>query len=352
MKRLLIVGGSSTVIGGIESFVSNAADALTEVGGWQIDVVPADTAYLTMRDVPRLIRQLSRMVRGRRGADCVWVQYGNMFDLLFVAVARACGSAVMVTPHLGTKWRSQENPVLRRLSTALLRCASRLALISPTQELELQLPTRIPRSSIRNFLPLHVLAHRPAPVDPSRQLVLVHSGRLSPSKGTVRFVEVCNELHRRGVSFTAYITGGAAPDLHDQIEKKVAEGGTAEQVRYLGRLESADLIDTLGRADVLIHLSEVDSYPLIVLEAMALATLPICVDLAGAADMVHRYGGHTVGLQESVRRTVEILRSTDFESIRRESEACAERVRADYSRAASAAALASALDATRVGSSV
>ena len=86
----------------------------------------------------------------------------------------------------------------------------------------------------------------------------------------------------------------------------------------------------LDEADVLVHLSVVDSYPLIVLEALAFGVDPICIDLAGARDMVETYVGATVPPEEAVSRTVSILADLDLADLRAEAPALAARVRADY----------------------
>lgn len=92
----------------------------------------------------------------------------------------------MVTPHPGSNWRSQSNPVPRSLSATLLRLADRLALISPTQELEIRLPRRVPRSHIHNFLPEDALnEHLPAPEEQSRELHLIHAARLSEGTASI-----------------------------------------------------------------------------------------------------------------------------------------------------------------------
>jgi glycosyltransferase involved in cell wall biosynthesis len=264
-----------------------------------------------------------------------------------VLLARAMGRRVMVTPHLGSNWRSQSHPLLRRLSQWALARAQRLALISRTQELEIALPPALPRSLIRNFLPQSVLSSVPAAGDtmPDR-LQLIHSSRLSEGKGTFLVVEVCALLRDRGVAFDARITGGADAETMARLHALIAERGLEDRVKVLGRIPEEELLDLLGRSDVLIHLSKIDSYPLIVLEAMACSTVPLVMELAGARDMVETYRGHVVSAATPVEEAAAWLQSLDVPTLRRDRADVAAPVRDDYAWSRAAGALEAALDAT------
>ncbi len=237
----------------------------------------------------------------------------------------------MVTPHLGANWRSQSRPLLRSLSGWLLRFADRLALISKTQELEINLPGGVPRSYIRNFLPPAVLtADAPAAGNAPPAMQLIHSGRLSEGKGTFLFVEVCARLKAAGTPFFARITGGADEETFARLHALIAGHRLKELVAVHGRVPDAELLDLLRGSDVLIHLSRIDSYPLIVLEAIACSMLPVCMDLAGARDMVETYDGKIVSEAGAVTETAQFLAGADLADIRRRGRAEAARVRTDY----------------------
>jgi glycosyltransferase involved in cell wall biosynthesis len=283
----------------------------------------------------------------------LWLQYVNLPDLLFLPVAKLLRMRVLVTPHLGLNWRSQKNPALRLTSRLLLRLAHRLALISRTQENELALPTGVPRSYIRNFLPRSVVEAAPRPnsqlEDAGQELRLVHSGRLSAAKGTIRFLEVCARLRDAKVDFTARVTGLADDETGIAIATFIEQYKLGGQVTVLGRIPHADLEEVLRSSDVLVHLSTIDSYPLIVLEALACETLPICVDLAGARDMIEQYDGLTVSTATAVADTVDALRSWDRTSLRQRAMVAGAAVRQDYSWDASAGVLRLALHACAAG---
>jgi glycosyltransferase involved in cell wall biosynthesis len=348
--RLLIVGGSPRHLGGVEAFCDRSIVALSDCGDWQIGRIPADTAFLTWRRLPAVLQGLARVFRLRaREIDCVWLQYANLPDLMYLAFAKLLGLRVMVTPHLGTNWRSQSNPALRKLSGWLLGFADRLALISRTQETEVNLPSTVSRSYIRNFLPAAILSSEPPARGVAPALQIIHSGRLSEGKGTFLFVEVCQQLRAKSVPFFARITGaGDAPTMR-RLNAMIAEYRLEEHVAVLGRVPDAELIELLRQSDLLVHLSRIDSYPLIVLEAVACGVAPLCLDLAGARDMVNAYGGHVVGSTRAVEETADFIGRQDVEDLRRRARGSAILVREDSSWVRCAAALDAALRACAAG---
>lgn len=349
--RLLILGGSPNHLGGVDAFCARSTMALERRGGWRIKLIPTSAAFLSLRRLPVVLLGLASLLRHSWSRpDCVWLQYGNLPDLAYLALAKLLRLRVLVTPHLGSNWRSQSNPMLRALSGWLLGFADRLALISETQELEINLPAKVPRSYIRNFLPAAILAPEPpahGATPPAMQLI--HSGRLSEGKGTFLFVEVCQQLRTAGVPFQARITGGADEATFARLNAMVAEHGLGDQLAVLGRVADADLLAHLHGSDVLIHLSRIDSYPLIVLEAMPCSAIPVCMELAGARDMVNTYDGHVVSAVDAVRETAEFLSWQNLDDIRRRGRTVAARVRADYSWDRCGEALEAALRACIAG---
>lgn len=331
---LLIVGGSASHRGGIESFCDEAQSRLEGGGTFAVRRLQADTAYLSLQRVPGLLKPLMQiLVHRARGVRFAWIQYGNIFDLLFVALARVVGYRVAVTPHLGTNWRSQQHPVLRRFSTALLSRAHLLALISDTQKVELVLPAKVRTTRIRNFLTVGVLQQDDIAHADTEELRLLHAGRLSEGKGTFRALEVCEQLRSNGVPVSLTITGSADQHTLDRLQAEVVDRDLEGHVRFKGRVSDAELVRELASADVLVHLSVIDSYPLIVLEALASGTFPVCIDLAGAADMIATYDGAAVPERAAVERAVEVLTATNVREVRDRAEIASTLVRSDYSTA-------------------
>jgi glycosyltransferase involved in cell wall biosynthesis len=352
LKTLLILGGSPQHPGGIEAFCDRARQALEKRGGWQIETIPANTAYFKMGGLPALIRGIRGLARHRKQRpDCLWLQYGNMPDLIYLVIAKMFGMRIMVTPHLGSNWKSQSSPLLRSLSGWALGRAHRLALISWTQETEINLPESLPRSLIRNFLPNEILtAALPSPDGAEPKLQLIHSGRLSRGKGSLMVVDACARLRDANVPFFARITGAADAETYRLLAKMIADYGLEDHVAVLGRVSETDLLNHLRNSDVLVHLSKIDSYPLIVLEAMACAIVPVVMELAGARDMVETYDGHVVSQAGAIDETVAWLAAQTLPDIRHRGRAAAAEVRTDYAWDRCAGALDEALRACIAGS--
>ena len=346
--RILILGGSAGQRGGVEAFCARAKQAIEQLSSSAVEQQNTDTAFLSLRKLPGIARGFYRLAQHRRQRpDCVWLQYSNLPDLFYLPWAKLLGFKVLVTPHLGANWRSQANPMLRTLSQRLLGLSDRLGLLSHTQETELSFPPNVPRSYLRTFLAACVISGEPAPRRPEQKpLRLAHVSRLSEGKGTFHFVEVCRLLRDRGVPFTATIAGGADHATLQRLEASIEASGLASHIEMVGSLAEPDYARLLAATDILVHLSTVDSYPLIVIEAIACAAFPICIDLPGAAYMVGTYAGHVVREQNCVEATADFITRTPLAELRGEMEKTMRHARADYGWPACVASLDSVVRET------
>lgn len=344
-----MLGGSHANPGGVEAFCERSKEALERRGRWTAGLIPTESAYLRPSTLGGFLRGLWALARHWRDKpDCVWLSYVSLPDLAYLVVAKLLGMRVMVTPHLGSNWRSQRNPVLRALSGTFLRMADRFALISRTQEMEIALPAAVPRSDIRNFLAESLLESPPADLSEAFELRLLHSGRLSEGKGTFLLIEVCARLRDQGVAFSTTITGGADEETFRRLHALIDDRGLEDFVRVLGRIPEEQLLEEMRRSDVLVHLSTIDSYPLIVLEVLACSTFPLCMELAGARDMIEQYAGHVVPHKGAVDATADYLLACEPMVLRHRAAEAAGRVRRDYSWDSCCAALEGALNETSV----
>lgn len=347
--RILVLGGSLHHRGGLEAFCERAAAAINAQHGcgWTAEWWPTDTAYLRPALAPGAARRLLALARARRRFDLVWLQWSALADLAFLHAARARGLPVMVTPHLGANARLQRVPALRALCRGLLERANRLALLFAEQEREVALPGGVPRSLIRSFLPALSLAQEP-PLRAPGPWRLIHAGRLSEGKGTFRTVALAAALRTRGVDCAVRIVGRGEPATMARLRADIASAGLGGQVVLTEWLDPAALHRALGEADVLAHLSTLDSFPLIVLEALAAGALPVVGEMAGAASMVARFDGH-VAPGSSAEAAADWLAAQSPADIRRRGRAAAARVRADYDWSACVAQAIAAADATLTG---
>ncbi len=181
-------------------------------------------------------------------------------------------------------------------------------------------------------------------------LQLVHAGRLSEGKGTFLLIDVCRRLGELGVSYSAKIAGGADDATMSSLKQAIEAAGVQEHLHVLGRVSDDELLALLGKSDVLVHLSQIDSYPLIVLESVAFAVYPICLNLAGARDMVASYTGDVVAAERPAEDTAVLLSRRKRSDMRDDAIRSAKKLRDDYSWANCVKALETALEAVRIGS--
>ena len=345
-KRLCIVGGSARDPGGVEIFCARALEAVQS--HWpECDVllVPADSGHLTPARLPRFLRALNAFRRANRvPIDVLWLNVANLPDLLFVLLAKVLGIRVLVTLHLGANSRLQRIAVLRWLCRMLTARANRIALLFDGQDAEIDLPAHVPRSTIRTFLPPESFTPPVAAIaEPA--LRLIHAGRLSEGKGSLAIVDLCAALNRAGVAFTARIIGRGDEALMQDLYARIEANALKSRITLSDWLDGPALIAALGEADILVHLSRLDSFPLIVLEAMAAGTLPIAIDMAGVRAMTSAYDGHLVDPDAAVAGADAWLEANRLEDLRQRGAAMGARVRADYSWSACVATLAAAIDA-------
>ncbi|SFG20229.1 Glycosyltransferase involved in cell wall bisynthesis [Novosphingobium sp. CF614] len=326
---MLVLGGSLHHRGGLEAFCERATTAVNRhAQGWRATWWTTDTAYLTPGRLGAAMNAWRRLGGPQDHApDLVWLQWSTFADLLFLQRAVALGLPVMVTPHLGANARLQRIPALRALCIRLLERANCLALLFPGQEKEIALPLHVPGTVVGTFLPEIALSQRSAAAAPG-PLRLIHAGRLGHGKGTFRMVALCAALRAQGVPFSARIVGRADAQTMAELGQAIATAELGGSLTLADWMDETALIAALDEADVLVHLSELDSFPLIVLEALAVGTIPIVADMTGARTMVEQYDGLVAsGTDGGVAVAADWLAARNLSDLRHHAAELVERVR-------------------------
>lgn len=327
-RRMIVLGGSLHHPGGLEAFCERAAVAITNhADGWRAEWIPTETAYFRPALWPA-VREAWRKVSSLQQVDVIWLQWSTLLDLLFLILAKRRGFRVLVTPHLGAGARLQRSAILRAICSRWLRSADGFGLLFAEQDREIDLPQRVPRSVVGTFLP-RKLFESPVVVRDGQQLRLLHAGRLSAEKGTFRMIELCRQLHERQIPFSAMIVGRADSETATSIRDAIATSGLAEQITLCDWMDGETLRQTLSETDVLVHLSVLDSFPLIVLEAQIAGAVAIVADMAGASNMVRNYGGFVTHHGE-VEAAADWLAQQDVPSLRMRAADAAAKARRDY----------------------
>lgn len=329
--RVCVVGGTPAHRGGLEAFCERAVAAL-EAHAPRVDActLPTGTAYLRPRNLWRIGAGLGALAGKRHEIDLAWLQVSNLPDLLYLALARMLGIRVLATPHFGANSRLQRQGWRRAICRAMLGRADLVGLLFESQGSEIALP-RVETMTIGTFLPLAAFAQEDlAAVPAGRPLGLVHAARFSAEKGSFAMLELCAALRDRGIPFQAQLIGRADEPTMAAIRARIADAGLDAYVALSGWLDEGATQAALRRADVLVHLSSIDSFPLIVLEALAAGTLPVIRDMVGGRHMVDRLGGHVVDGDRAVADACDWIGGLGLPALREEGAMARARTRAAY----------------------
>lgn len=123
--------------------------------------------------------------------------------------------------------------------------------------------------------------------DLSRETRIVTVSRLSSEKNVVAVTEVAKILKAEGLKFRWYVIGDG--DCRSTIEAKILEYGLASDVILAGH--QVNPYPWIKGADIMVHVSPVESFGIVILEAMALKTPCIAVDSIGVNSLIDGNNG-------------------------------------------------------------
>lgn len=106
--------------------------------------------------------------------------------------------------------------------------------------------------------------------------------RLMPDKGITHLLKALVPLVREWPRLVVLIAGEGP--LRSALEAEAADLGVAQHVRFLG--QRSDVSTLLRAIDLLVLPSEKESFPLVLLEAMAMARPAVACDVGGVSEAV------------------------------------------------------------------
>lgn len=110
------------------------------------------------------------------------------------------------------------------------------------------------------------------------------------SKGVSVLLEACRLLNERGVGFRCSLIGALSADYPgDSLSDEIREKGLEGRVVFDGPLHGKEKWDVLAKADVFVHPTMNDCFPLVILEAMG-SGLPVVTTDEGAIPEMVRDG--------------------------------------------------------------
>ena len=110
---------------------------------------------------------------------------------------------------------------------------------------------------------------------------------LLPDKGVIDLLDACRLLMESGYRFTCRVAGAPSAGITgEQFARLVGERNLADVVRYDGPLYGSEKQDAWAGADMLVLPTRNDSFPLVILEAMAAGLAVVSTREGGILDEV------------------------------------------------------------------
>jgi glycosyltransferase involved in cell wall biosynthesis len=228
-------------------------------------------------------RALFRHYIARNGLpDLVHAHSALNAGVVALAIKRRYRLPFALTEHSTSfaqgRLRRWERHLVRRVVAAADRCIA----VSPdlARLLEAQFP-----GSRWHYLPNPLgEAFAAAPSFGTRSgepFVFLSAARLSAEKGFVRLIDAFAEAFG-GDSETKLRLAGGGP-LREELERRCAERGIAAQVEFLGDLPAAGVRQAMLAANAFVLASDVESFGVVVIEALACGR-PVVVTKSGGPD--------------------------------------------------------------------
>lgn len=315
MRIALVSPGYPPTLGGVETVVAQAARALAR-GGARVDVL----AQERRRDLPWIVDDDGVIVHRfpatrsnaypiapglwqhlRRHRDRYDIVHGHNYHCVAAAgaalsaCARRGGPGFVFSPHYHGGGHTAVSSLMHRFYRPLGRAAfARAGAVVCVSETEAGLvaahfPEAAARIAIvRNAVDSRAIAAaEPWPDQPPTVLSV---GRLERSKRVDRLLAAF-----RLVPEPAQLLVIGAGSERGRLEGLAADLNLRGRVRFLGRIDDADLARWLCTAQVLCSLSEHEAFGLAPAEALAAGAAVVLSDIPAHAELLPRAAGRLIG---------------------------------------------------------
>lgn len=248
--------------------------------------------------------------RGVLEADVVHGHVGVFGGWVAAALADP-STTVFVTEHATFLARILAQTRAREMYDQVLARSERFFCVS--EVLRRQVAEVFPHHAAKlevlpNAVALERIPMRPEPVRDLRRWLYV--GRLLEHKGVERLVESFAVCAREDPALELTLLGDGR--LRDRLRERAADLGVAARVHLPGPVPHHEVVDQLHSHDLLVHLSDYETFGMTIVESVAAGT-PVLVTRCGGPEEtmagLEGVAGATVGLDGGVEEVVDAFRA-------------------------------------------
>ena len=289
-RRMVVAGADVTVL---TTDPGGQLEPVQTLDGVKIIRVRAYPAHHDYYFAPALYGVITR-----RAWDIVHIQsYHTLVAPLAMLAAWRAGLPYVVTFHGGghsSHVRNAGRAIQRQLLSPLLAHADRLVTIA---DFERDLFERTLRLPARKFVTIPNGADLPR-VDPNSvsaasqrsgdEVVIASIGRLEQYKGHQRLIEALPHVLHHKPNVRLWIAGTGP--YEGELERRAAALGVVDRITIAAvpPHERMRMAQELARTDLVVSMSEYETHPIAILEALGLGRPAIVAETSGLKELVER----------------------------------------------------------------
>lgn len=138
--------------------------------------------------------------------------------------------------------------------------------------------------------------------------ILVTVGRLEPLKGTVRLLEIANQLHLSGLRFKWYFVGDGV--LYDYCQKYILEHALVDKIILTGN--QSNPYPYISNADICVSGSKAETFGLSIVESLILGLKVVAYRYDAINEIIDSSNGIICdNYDEIYQKLTDVIKSTD-----------------------------------------
>jgi glycosyltransferase involved in cell wall biosynthesis len=141
---------------------------------------------------------------------------------------------------------------------------------------------------------------------------------LCESKGLLVLIDACGKLAQQGVPFHLDVMGRfQGKDFEARVRSRIAELKLQEQIHFLGQITGDEKFAVFAKSDVLCHPTLLDTFPVVLLEAMAMRLPIVSTQVGGIPSIIdHQKTGFLVAPGDSGEVADRLIQLADDSQLR------------------------------------